>query len=480
MSNNTLKVKREDLCEGLSLLKNVQAKGKNLTNNNFVNISASQSDKDIIKLSASHPSFSLMDVEVTIPCKDYSIGKEIAIATVPADITNSVKFIKQEDQEPTIYFNESSVKINNSMFFNNIYNKESSLYLPLKTSYLQNITPEGFNINIALSRTKLLEILTRIKCAMADKLEVRECLKGVYLEVKGDGYLTIVTADGRRMARENMQYSGNYNEKINNILIPADVINFLMKLMKNKYYNRDYPYVYISFSLGEEERKNERGVMEKCSEFHLGRITMGDVTIYFKGISNKFPNYQQVMPSGGSRTLLLNREEFIKSLELLEFSLKSTDDDEPVCYQLYLSDYNRNKQWQNIFLLGLGMTVKEYEEWCGRREAKVVSTESKVIEIGKGYYDGGKSPCDGNNFFVDNGNKGAEHVGVSIKYTLDILKSLKDERIIFRFFWNVFGPFIIERDNNNDDTFLYLCMPIRLKERKADPEEEITRLGRSY
>jgi hypothetical protein len=184
-----------------------------------------------------------------------------------------------------------------------------------------------------------------------------------------------------------------------------------------------------------------------------------------------------VTPTGGSRSLLLNREEFIKSLELLEFSLKSTDDDEPVCYQLYLSHHDKNREWQNIFLLGLGMTTKEYEEWCGRREEKVVSTASKVIKIGSGYYDGGKSPCDDNQFF-----KGycVDQVGFSIKYTLDILKSLKDERIIFRFFENNLGPQIIERDNNNDDTFLYICMPIRLKERKVDPEEEITKLGRSY
>ena len=128
----------------------------------------------------------------------------------------------------------------------------------------------------------LKRILTKTAFSMASQ-DVRYYLNGLLLELT-EGEIKAVATDGHRLAMSELAVKGMENER--QLILPRKGVIELSRLLSEG--SRD-----ISMSLGQNQI----------------RASMPEYTFTSKLVDGNFPDYRRVLPKGGNKVVLGNRQE---------------------------------------------------------------------------------------------------------------------------------------------------------------------------
>lgn len=145
----------------------------------------------------------------------------------------------------------------------------------------------AFNFNI--KQKALKKVIEKTAFAMAQQ-DVRYYLNGMLFEVSA-GKLRAVSTDGHRLAMCDVDAHTEGNDRVQ-VIVPRKGVHELARLLADE----------------EEE------VTITLGANHI-RATIGNVTFTSKLIDGKFPDYERVLPRGGDKVVLVNKEEFRQSLQ---------------------------------------------------------------------------------------------------------------------------------------------------------------------
>ncbi|ASL24845.1 DNA polymerase III subunit beta [Azotobacter chroococcum] len=138
------------------------------------------------------------------------------------------------------------------------------------------------SLTFSLVQSKLRRLIERTSFAMAQQ-DVRYYLNGMLLEMNG-GVLRAVATDGHRLALCAMQ-AGIEHTDCHQVIVPRKGILELARLLTDQDGE-------VSIVLGQ----------------HHIRATTGEFTFTSKLVDGKFPDYERVLPRGGDKKVLGDRQ----------------------------------------------------------------------------------------------------------------------------------------------------------------------------
>ena len=200
--------------------------------------------------------------------------------TVPAKKISELCRLLPENSEIHIYLDGESLKIETAS------GKYNLATLPSEDFPVFDQEEVSSPINITSKNLKRL--ITKTSFAMGNQ-DWRHYLNGLYLSIE-DTSITSVATDAHRLATASLSLNEAVSESISGI-VPRKAINEIAKLVNEEGDN-------IILSLGSNSIK----------------AISGGTTFISKLIEGKFPDYEQVIPSGESSTLKIGRKLFSESL----------------------------------------------------------------------------------------------------------------------------------------------------------------------
>lgn len=145
-----------------------------------------------------------------------------------------------------------------------------------------NVEEGPGSLSCNLEQSKLRRLIERTSFAMAQQ-DVRYYLNGMLLEVSTDT-LRAVATDGHRLALCAMQAAIGQAER-HQVIVPRKGILELARLLTD-------PEGMVSIVLGQ----------------HHIRATTGEFTFTSKLVDGKFPDYERVLPKGGDKLVIGDRQ----------------------------------------------------------------------------------------------------------------------------------------------------------------------------
>ena len=142
-------------------------------------------------------------------------------------------------------------------------------------------------MNITIDSKALKNLLDKTGFAMAQQ-DVRFFLNGMLLET-GDGIIRAVATDGHRLALNSLEVPGSKTSR--QVILPRKGVVELQRLLQE--INGD-----VDISIGSN---------------HLGTTTE-EFSLTTKLLDGKYPDYERVIPKGGNRTILADKEELRQAL----------------------------------------------------------------------------------------------------------------------------------------------------------------------
>ena len=231
-------------------------------------------DESSLKLTATDLESEILTVSTISNFK--SGGK----TTVPAKKISELCRLLPENSEIHIYLDGESLKIETAS------GKYNLATLPSEDFPVFDQEEVSSPINITSKNLKRL--ITKTSFAMGNQ-DWRHYLNGLYLSIE-DTSITSVATDAHRLATASLSLNEAVSESISGI-VPRKAINEIAKLVNEEGDN-------IILSLGSNSIK----------------AISGGTTFISKLIEGKFPDYEQVIPSGESSTLKIGRKLFSESL----------------------------------------------------------------------------------------------------------------------------------------------------------------------
>ncbi|MEH6498978.1 MAG: DNA polymerase III subunit beta [Pseudoalteromonas distincta] len=152
----------------------------------------------------------------------------------------------------------------------------------LPASDFPNVEDGPGSLSFAINQNKLRRLIERTSFAMAQQ-DVRYYLNGMLLEIN-KGQLRAVATDGHRMAMCTQDANIDYQERYQ-LIVPRKGILELARL------------------LGEAD-----DLVNIVLGTHHIRATTGDFTFTSKLVDGKFPDYERVLPRGGDKIVLADRQ----------------------------------------------------------------------------------------------------------------------------------------------------------------------------
>lgn len=152
----------------------------------------------------------------------------------------------------------------------------------LPASDFPNVEEGQGSLNFSLPQGKLRRLIERTSFAMAQQ-DVRYYLNGMLLEVNKD-QLRAVTTDGHRLALCSTQAGFGPFDR-HQVIVPRKGILELARLLVDQDSE-------VSIVLGQ----------------HHIRATVGDFTFTSKLVDGKFPDYERVLPRGGDKIVVGDRQ----------------------------------------------------------------------------------------------------------------------------------------------------------------------------
>lgn len=143
--------------------------------------------------------------------------------------------------------------------------------------------------SFTVAQKALRKLIDKTSFAMAQQ-DVRYYLNGMLFEVAGDRLRTVAT-DGHRLAMCDADARTDSADRMQ-VIVPRKGVHELARLLT----------------------EDEGDVTLTLGTNHI-RATVGNVSFTSKLIDGKFPDYERVLPKGGDKIVLANREELRQSLQ---------------------------------------------------------------------------------------------------------------------------------------------------------------------
>lgn len=137
-------------------------------------------------------------------------------------------------------------------------------------------------LEFVLQQKDLAYLLNTVGFSMANQ-DVRYYLNGMLFSFAQDTIRAVAT-DGHRLASTFIKHSTEFNEK--QIILPRKGVTELTRLV---------------------DSQSDSSVSVSVSPNHI-RVISDDVVFTSKLIDGRFPNYQQVIPKGGDKVMLIDRD----------------------------------------------------------------------------------------------------------------------------------------------------------------------------
>ncbi len=228
-----------------------------LTNNQQLSLTGTDLEVELVgRVALDEPP--LADGEVTVPARKLM---DICKSLPPeAQIE-----LKQDDQKLVVKSGRSRFTLST-----------------LPATDFPNIEESCGSLQLALSQETLRRLIERTSFAMAQQ-DVRYYLNGLLLEVQGN-QLRAVTTDGHRLALCSMLSGIDYPGQ-HQVIVPRKGIIELARLLVD-------PQETVQIILGQ----------------HHIRASAGTYTFTSKLVDGKFPDYERVLPRGGDKVVMADRQ----------------------------------------------------------------------------------------------------------------------------------------------------------------------------
>lgn len=154
-----------------------------------------------------------------------------------------------------------------------------------------NIESHESHLTFTLLQHQLRQLLQRTYFAMAQQ-DVRYYLNGLLLEIHPH-QLRAVATDGHRLATNSIPVQAETNHQTQ-IIVPRKGVVELLRLLTD---NEEHEY-FVTITV---------------SHNHI-RIVSDDFTFTSKLIEGRFPDYERVIPKGGSKVISIDRDELKQAL----------------------------------------------------------------------------------------------------------------------------------------------------------------------
>lgn len=226
--------------------------------------------------------------------------------------------------------------------------------------------------------------------------EFRPSMTGVFFQFKSD-YLNVVATDSYRLVRAKYNPLNANLPKDLSIIIPIKTIDLLKSVDSD---------VLISFLVAKEK-------VTHC------RFDFGETVIISKIITEKFPPYESVIPSGNPLVAVFDREELITSIKRVSFFSNS------VSKQLKVK-FNDNKT-----------TIVGNDEESGMSGSETLNCKYSGTEM---------------------------EIGFNYKFLEDAINNIdkSEENLVYVTFSDPLKPILVLPDENGDE-LLNLIMPVKIK-----------------
>lgn len=257
----------------------------------------------------------------------------------------------------------------------------------LPASDFPNVEEGPGSMTFSVNQNKLRRLIERTSFAMAQQ-DVRYYLNGMLLEIN-KGQLRAVATDGHRMAMCTLDADIDYQERYQ-LIVPRKGILELARL------------------LGEAD-----DLVSIVLGTHHIRATTGDFTFTSKLVDGKFPDYERVLPRGGDKIVLADRQ-------VLRNAFSRT---------AILS----NEKYRGIRLMLSDSMLKIQANNPEQEEAE----EDIAVEY----------------------NGSALEIGFNVSYLLDVMNVLNNEQI--KMILSDANSSALVQESESDDS-VYVVMPMRL------------------
>ena len=221
-----------------------------------------------------------MELEISASSKIKS-SEDVSFTLYAKDLIDIVRKLPEKTQikfkveEKKIYLNA-----NNNTFELNTFNHLDFPALP-KT--------QDTNI-IKIKQNDLKSLIENTSFSMGNQ-DIRAYLNGLFFELNNDS-LTVVATDGHRLSIGEIKQNNKLDEK-KTVILPRKAVIELTKLLNKS--------------------------TQKTAEINLSdnyfSLIDSNTKIISRLIDGNFPNYKQVMPTDFTNTVIINRLDFLSSLQ---------------------------------------------------------------------------------------------------------------------------------------------------------------------
>jgi len=237
-----------------------------------------------------------------------------------------------------------------------------------------------------LPQKQLKNLLQMVHFAMAQQ-DIRFYLNGLLLVMSPQGIRSVAT-DGHRLAF--CAHAGETASAPAEVIMPRKTVTELLRLLGD----------------------NEEPVLVQVIS-HQIRISFGEVEFVTKLVEGKFPDYQRVIPTGYSKAIAINREQFASALSRASILT--------------------NEKFKGV-RLSLGPSLLKIQSSNAEQEE---ATEELDVDY----------------------NDTPLEIGFNVSYLLDVLANLKVDLIKAEFGDSNSSALI---SLPGDETFKYVIMPMRI------------------
>jgi len=236
----------------------------------------------LIQLKNNQLTLTTTDMEIEIRAsQSIQTQEEISFTIYAKDLIDIIRKLPQDTiiefiiEESKIY-----IKTNNNSFELNTFNHQDFPALPK--------IEDGDIIKVNCQQLK--ELIENTSFSMGNQ-DIRAYLNGLYFEVNQSS-ITVVATDGHRLSIGEIKQSNNLTDK-KTVILPRKAVMELTKILN-------------------KNNHNEVDIHLSNNYFYL---ISDNTTIISRLIDGNFPNYSQVLPTDFENTIVIDRLEFLNSLQ---------------------------------------------------------------------------------------------------------------------------------------------------------------------
>jgi len=259
----------------------------------------------------------------------------------------------------------------------------------LPTEEFPEVEQKEYLFDFVIKQAELRRLTEKTAFAVAQQ-DVRHYLNGMLLEIN-EGMIRAVATDGHRLAMNSMN-APVINDTLLQIIVPRKGIFELVRLLDD----------------------HDQEVSVGLSNNHI-RVTGENFVFTSKLIDSKYPDYRKILPKGGDRFAVLDREELKKAL--LRVSILA------------------NEKMRGVYLQFRSGLLRVLANNPEQEEAE------DVLQIEYAH--------------EDNIN-----MGFNVSYLTDVLSAIDSEKVKFTFSDD--NTSVLVEGLDSDGSSVYVVMPMRL------------------